>query len=88
MYFKGAHCKLTLLTHLVKQVLILSALLFLITMLVVGNRGVGSRTQQEYIQDEITLRVQISPKFIFHRWERLSPLEMSISWLIRENLCL
>lgn len=58
MHFKGAHCKLTLLTHLVKQVLILSALLFLISMLVVRNRGVGSRTQQEYIQDEITLRVE------------------------------
>jgi putative ABC transport system ATP-binding protein len=27
-------------------------------MLVVRNRGVGSRTQQEYIQDEITLRVE------------------------------
>lgn len=58
MHFKGAHCKLTLLTHLVKQVLILSALLFLISMLVVRNRGVGSRTLQEYIQDEITLRVE------------------------------
>jgi hypothetical protein len=58
MHFKGANCKLTLLTHLVKQVLILSALLFLISMLVVRNRGVGSRTQQEYIQDEITLRVE------------------------------
>jgi putative ABC transport system ATP-binding protein len=27
-------------------------------MLVVRNRGVGSRTQQEYIQDETTLRVE------------------------------